>query len=100
MTLAESNQGFRLRVLRTTRHVEADIPGELLSLDTFYVGRRKGVGTVWHIAGCDVASSHTWAQLVIGEVTAEDTWRFLDAHETAARLDERLCRTRPEDDFA
>lgn len=52
MTLAESKQGFRLRVLRTTRHVEADIPGELLSLDTFYVGCRKGVGTVWHIAGC------------------------------------------------
>lgn len=68
------------RALRKTRHVEADVPGELLSLDTFYVGRLKGVGKVWQITGCDVASSHTWAQLVIGEVTAEDTWRFVDTH--------------------
>lgn len=68
------------RALRKTRHVEADSPGELLSLDTFYVGRLKGVGKVWQITGCDVASSHTWAQLVIGEVTAEETWRFVDTH--------------------
>mgnify|MGYP006919651255 CR=1 FL=1 len=68
------------RALRKTRHAEADVPGELLSLDTFYVGRLKGAGKVWQITGCDVASSHTWAQLVIGEVTAADTWRFVDTH--------------------
>lgn len=50
------------RALRKTRDVEAEVPGELLSLDTFYVGRLKGVGKVWPITGCDVASSHTWAQ--------------------------------------
>lgn len=68
------------RALRKTRHVEADVPGELLSLDTFYVGRLKGVGKVWQITGCDAASSQAWAQLVIGEVTADDTWRFVDTH--------------------
>ena len=65
------------RALCKTRHVEADVPGEVLSLDTFYVGQLKGVGKVWQITGCDVASSYTWAQLVIGDVTAEDTWRFI-----------------------
>ena len=45
-------------------------PGDLLSLDTFYVGKLKGVGKVWQITGCDAASSYTWAQLVVGEVTA------------------------------
>jgi transposase InsO family protein len=47
------------------RHVEADHPGELLSLDTFYVGKLKGVGKVWPITGCDVASSFAWARLII-----------------------------------
>jgi len=68
------------RALRKTRHVEADVPGELLSLDTFYVGRLKGVGKVWQITGCDAASSQTWAQLVCGEVTAADTWRFIETY--------------------
>ena len=52
------------------RHVEADAPGDLLSLDTFYVGKLKGVGKVWQVTGCDVASSYAWAQLVAGDVTA------------------------------
>jgi transposase len=68
----------RTRRRRQTRHVEASVPGELLSVDTFYVGKLKGVGKVWQITGCDVASSYTWAQLVVGEVTSEDTWRVVD----------------------
>jgi transposase InsO family protein len=68
----------RTRRRRKTRHVAANVPGELLSLDTFYVGKLKGVGKVWQITGCDVASSYTWAQLVVGEVTGDDTWRFVD----------------------
>lgn len=63
---------------RKTRHVHADEPGDLLSLDTFYVGKLKGVGKVWQITGCDAASSYTWAHLVIGEVTAADVWQFVD----------------------
>jgi transposase InsO family protein len=65
------------RTAKPTRHVEADQPGELLSLDTFYVGKLKGVGKVWQITGCDVASSFAWARLVIGEVTAAAVLAFL-----------------------
>ena len=46
------------------------MPGELVSLDTFYVGKLKGVGKVWQITGCVVASSFGWAQVIVGEVTA------------------------------
>ena len=59
------------------RHVEASAPGELLSLDTFYVGKLKGVGKVWQITGCDVASSFGWARVIVGEVTAAAVLGFL-----------------------
>ena len=65
------------RAHRQGRHVEAARPGELLSLDTFYVGKLKGVGKVWQITGCDVASSFGWAQLIVGEVTAAAVLGFL-----------------------
>ena len=53
------------------RHVAASAPGDLLSVDTFYVGK------AWQITGCDVASSYGWAQLVVGEVTARAGLEFL-----------------------
>jgi hypothetical protein len=65
------------RTARTHRHVEADQPGDLLSLDTFYVGKLKGVGKVWQITGCDAASSFGWARLILGEVTAAAVLGFL-----------------------
>jgi hypothetical protein len=65
------------RTVKAARHVEAAVPGDLLSLDTFYVGKLKGVGKVWQITGCDVASSFAWARLVIGEVTARAVLKFL-----------------------
>ena len=51
------------RTVKRIRHVEVAIPGELVSLDTFYVGKLKGVGKVWQITECDVASSFAWAQV-------------------------------------
>ena len=33
-----------------TQHVEAQHPGELVCLDTFYIGQLKGVGKVWQIS--------------------------------------------------
>jgi len=65
------------RTARPIRHVEAGQPGDLLSLDTFYVGKLKGVGKVWQITGCDVASSFGWARLIVGEVTAAAVLEFL-----------------------
>jgi transposase InsO family protein len=47
-----------------TRHVEAREPGELVCLDTFYIGKLKGVGKVWQITACDAATSYGVAQLL------------------------------------
>src|SRR5688572_28510182 len=65
------------QTVQPVRHVEAAQPGALLSLDTFYVGKLKGVGKVWHITGCDAASSFSWVRLVLGEVTAAAVLGFL-----------------------
>ena len=65
------------RTVKPVRHVAATHPGDLLSLDTFYVGKLKGVGKVWQITGCDVASSFGWAQVMVGEVTAAAVLGFL-----------------------
>jgi transposase InsO family protein len=63
--------------VKPVRHVAARRPGDLLSLDTFYVGKLKGVGKVWQITGCDAASSFAWARLILGEVTAAAVLAFL-----------------------
>src|SRR5881409_3408627 len=47
-----------------TRHVEAKEPGELVCLDTFYIGNLKGVGKVWQITACDAATSYGLASLL------------------------------------
>src|SRR4029450_7822647 len=47
-----------------TRHVDAKEPGQLVCLDTFYIGRLKGVGKVWQITACDAASSYGLAGLL------------------------------------
>jgi len=62
---------------RLVRHVRAEQPGELLSLDTFYVGRWKGVGTVWQITACDAACSYGWARVQAGDVKGAAVLAFL-----------------------
>ena len=47
-----------------TQHVQAEIPGELVCFDSFYVGRLKGVGPVWQLTACDAACSFAFAQIV------------------------------------
>jgi transposase InsO family protein len=47
-----------------TRHVEATEPGQLVCLDTFYIGNLKGVGKVWQITACDAATSYGLARLL------------------------------------
>src|SRR5262249_25826750 len=59
-----------------TRHVEAERPGELLCLDTFYIGKLKGVGKVWQVTACDVASSYGVAR-ILPELTAAAVATFL-----------------------
>jgi transposase InsO family protein len=47
------------------RHVAAEQPGQLLCLDTFYIGKLKGVGKIWPITACDAACSYAWAEVVV-----------------------------------
>jgi transposase InsO family protein len=47
------------------RHVEASRPGELVGIDSFYIGRLAGTkGAVWQLTAIDVCSSFAWAELV------------------------------------
>src|SRR5437870_12266247 len=55
----------------STRHVEATEPGELVCLDTFYIGNLKGVGKVWQITACDAATSYGLAGLLPAYVAAD-----------------------------
>ena len=46
-----------------SRHIHADKPGDLVGIDTFYVGCLKGVGRIYQMTGCDTATSFGWARL-------------------------------------
>jgi transposase InsO family protein len=47
-----------------TQHVQAELPGELVCIDSFYVGKLKGVGPVWQLTTCDAACSFGFARIV------------------------------------
>ena len=49
---------------RKVRHVQAEMPGELVCIDTFYIGNLKGVGKMWQLTACDAASSYAMAKVV------------------------------------
>ena len=61
---------------RAGKHIQAENPGELVCLDTFYIGKLKGVGKVWQITACDVASSFAVAEIT-PDFTARATAQFL-----------------------
>jgi transposase InsO family protein len=52
------------------------VPGALVSLDTFYIGKLKGVGRLWQITACDAASCYGVGWL-LPALTAEATAAFL-----------------------
>jgi len=74
--LTERTRRHLARARRQKRHVEANEPGELVCLDTFYIGRLKGVGKVWQITACDTACSYATARIIPAN-TAEHAARFL-----------------------
>ncbi len=49
-----------------------------MALDTFYVGRLKGIGAVWQLTAVDVATRTAVVQLIVGDKTAAVAARFLD----------------------
>ncbi len=67
----------KARPMPSCRHVEARVPGELVCLDCFYIGKLKGVGKVWQITACDAATSYGLARVFVGEPTAEVAAAFL-----------------------
>lgn len=59
------------------RHVQASSPGELVCIDTFYIGKLKGVGKVWQYTACDAATSFGVARLITGNWSAKKSAAFL-----------------------
>jgi transposase InsO family protein len=53
-------------------------PGDLVALDTFYVGKLKGVGPVWQLTAVDTATRYAVASLVAGDKSARDAAAFVD----------------------
>jgi transposase InsO family protein len=66
----------RLERTRRHRHIEAEHPGDLVCLDSFYIGKLKGVGKVWQLTACDAACSFAAARIVPG-ATADEAASFL-----------------------
>jgi transposase InsO family protein len=47
-------------------HIDTSVPGELVGIDCFFVGRLHGTsGPVWQITAIDTYSSFAWADLVV-----------------------------------
>jgi transposase len=71
------------RQAQPKRHVEAEKAGELVGMDSFYVGRLAGTrGAVWQLTAIDIASSFAWAELVScprGNPTGEQTSKLAGA---------------------
>ncbi|HUO48774.1 MAG TPA: DDE-type integrase/transposase/recombinase [Acidimicrobiales bacterium] len=53
-------------------------PGELVCLDSFYVGNLKGVGKVYQLTAIDVFTRWAFVAIVLGPVHGTHTVRFLD----------------------
>lgn len=75
--LTERTRKLR-EVRRKKRHVEARLPGDLVCIDCFYIGKLKGVGRVWQLTACDAACSFGVARVVaLRQPTAKALERFL-----------------------
>jgi hypothetical protein len=62
--------GIQTRWERRAPHIQATKLGELVRLDTFYIGEPKGLGRVWQYTTCDAAWSFAVAQVSL-EFSAE-----------------------------
>lgn len=57
------------------RHLEADLPGDLVQMDCFYVGKLSGTkGVTWQYTAIDVASAHVWAELYVTPKNPDPRW--------------------------
>ncbi len=85
--LTERTRRRLLQSLDPGPHVEAKRPGDLVSVDTFYIGQLKGVGKVWQYTACDVASSFAVAAISLDHDSKTAAWflkeRVLPAYREA-----------------
>jgi len=56
----------------------AAAPGDLVAVDSFYIGNLKGVGKVYQLTAIDTATRWAIMMIVLGPVTAAHTIRFVD----------------------
>jgi transposase InsO family protein len=56
----------------------AAAPGDLVALDSFYVGNLKGVGKVYQLTAIDTATRIAVVLLLLGTPRGEDAMRFAD----------------------
>jgi transposase InsO family protein len=56
----------------------AAAPGDLVAIDSFYIGNLKGVGKVYQLTAIDTATRWAIMMIVLGPVTAGHTIRFVD----------------------
>jgi transposase InsO family protein len=66
-------------------------PGDLVALDTFYVGRLKGIGAVYQLTAVDTATRWAVARLIVGEKSDDEAAAFVDhVMEVLAGIDVEL----------
>lgn len=53
-------------------------PGDLVAVDSFYIGNLKGVGKVYQLTAVDTCTRWAIIKLIIGPVSTADTIRFID----------------------
>lgn len=53
-------------------------PGDLIAVDSFYIGNLKGVGKLYQLTAIDTATRWAMVQIVLGPVTVEHTKHFID----------------------
>ena len=53
-------------------------PGELVCVDSFYIGKLKGVGKVYQLTAIDVFTRWAFVAVVLGPVNGAHTARFVD----------------------
>ena len=53
-------------------------PGDLVALDSFFIGKLKGVGPVWQLTAVDTATRWAVVEVFVGPSRAEGAARFLD----------------------
>lgn len=58
------------------KHIESQVPGELVSIDTFTVSVKR-LGRIWQWTACDTYSSYGWAKVYMDKIS-ENTVDFLE----------------------